>query len=250
VKRARKLFRIGLEDPTDNSIAQAQWAAREDSRLNLEVALGGADNTFEASAQDAYQGADFRSAVDNARLWQRDQPFEPRPAQFGSFLASEGLDDHTTAIELARNGWQANPQNAGLINNLAFSYLRAGQVEGASDILGNLRLHGLPPEELIPALATLGLLAYRQGRPDIGRERYIHAGDVAQDAKRPDLLVFASIYMANEEQRLGSPEARDDVALAAARAEEVIVDDNPQAELIRRRLRWLIQGGDDGPTRR
>ena len=50
-----------------------------------------------------------------------DEPFSSRPAVLGSFAAATGLEDYGLAVNITGNGLIANPNELGLINNLAFS---------------------------------------------------------------------------------------------------------------------------------
>jgi hypothetical protein len=84
LRAARKLFRQALTAPTDNTVAQAQWASEHVHGLHVDPLALRAPTSWEARAYDARTAGDLGRAVDEARMWQRDQPFASRPAEFGS----------------------------------------------------------------------------------------------------------------------------------------------------------------------
>lgn len=219
VRRARRLFRLALEKPTDNTIAQARWAKGLDPAINLEARHYNDPLSAEARAWHFYYEGKWSAALANFWTWHFDQPFSRRPCATGSFIAAEILDNHDEAIDLARSGLQANPDDPALLNNLAFSLIHVGRLSEAKDNLVRVRGQGVPVEDAIPLFATFGLFAFRCGYPDRGRQYYREAIDRARALGNEELAVLAELHLAHEEDLAGGPLA-DELMKAAHRNAE------------------------------
>jgi tetratricopeptide (TPR) repeat protein len=226
-RQARKLFRRALVAPTDNSVAQAEWAA---PRLGLEVGEEPlAERTsWEARALVAQRAGDPKSASDEAWGWLDDQPFASRPAEFGSYAASSHRD-FERGFEFARRGIVANPDEFLLRNNAAFCLLSMNRVQEAEHHLAAIRRDDLKAQDRAILTATLGLYHYRRGDPEAGRKLY---QDAIRMAREPSVRTLATIMLAREELLAGGSEA----AQLAARARQLV--DQPTVRTLKV---WLIQ---------
>jgi Flp pilus assembly protein TadD len=67
------------------------------------------------------QAETWDQALVATRRWFEDEPFSARPAMLGSAIAASAMDDFFEAASIARRGLVSNPDDPGLINNLAFA---------------------------------------------------------------------------------------------------------------------------------
>jgi tetratricopeptide (TPR) repeat protein len=242
VRKARKLFRHSLVQPTENAIAQARWAS--DHAKHLELAVDSfLDHSPEARAWSSTESGDWDVALSHALLWLADQPFSSGPAVHASYVASVPLARFADAARIARLGLEANPRDVVLLNNLVFSLASAGQISEAEEAFSQLPHRDLAIHHEIPWLATSGLLHFRRGNPVEGRRLYSEAIARASRAS-PKMLALASLYLAREEILVGSDAARDATdralqAVARAPSQDVLV----VAEQIRLLLRERPLGG-------
>jgi tetratricopeptide (TPR) repeat protein len=204
---ARRLFTLALRSPSENAVAQAGWAARRDGAARVSDVHLNLPMTYEARAWESRRKEDWPGAVEEASKWLRDEPFAARPAIFGSFMAA-GIGDYRMSIKFAQNGIDANSDEPILVNNLAFALASQGEVESAVRALAKLSPEALHIGDRIAVTATLGLVEFRSGRPDQGRELYQRAIHFAQAHRLHDTEKWATVYMLCEELRLiGVPRA-------------------------------------------
>jgi hypothetical protein len=160
-------------------------------------------SSFEANAWFAWQKARWKIALNEASQWLADQPFSSRPALFGSFLASSVIEDFDDAVAFAQHGLLSNPEDFSLHNNLAFSLALRGDVKDAGKALAQIRTNSLTARERVIIKATAGLVAFRSGNIERGRELYGSA--IAQGSSLEQII--ARIYYAFEELRIHAPRA-------------------------------------------
>lgn len=201
-KQSRKLFKVSLEDPTENAIAQAQWAT-EHRHLSLPVnpAHFKEPLAFESIARNAYALDDWSGCVDALENWSKDQPFLAQPYIVGSFVASEFMDKPARSLNFTRSGIKIHPNDVTLHNNAAVSYARLKMFGEASDSLA--RAYALSDKanvaEQALLKATAGLLSFRKGNAEAGRKAYWDAIIKAVDAKNRRLARRAYLHLMHEE---------------------------------------------------
>jgi hypothetical protein len=208
--RVRKFFSKALVSPTENSVAQAAWIQRHMPGFTLEEELLDAPRAFEARAWEAVAGGRYEEAVDNASGWLADEPFATRPALFGSWIASTALGDHEAAIRFLDGALIANPEDPRLLADLLYNRASANQVDEAEALLSVLERTleadqaGHSAEEWRVLLAAdRGLIAFRRGMPEAGREHYASALDVATRHGLREFGASALINLSREEARIG-----------------------------------------------
>jgi tetratricopeptide (TPR) repeat protein len=214
-KRARRLFDRALVDPTENSLAQVEWASRRLKGLRITEEALSQPGAHEARARMFEELRQWDRAVDEAWLWLLDQPFSVGPAAFGSCIAEMGAHDFKRAALFAQQGLQANPRSATLLNNLAFAQLESGETD-----LAEINLTSIPTPELdddagVTWRATLGLLAFRKGDRQGGRSRYQEAIEAARKLGHRERQAMAAIILAREEWRLDGTSALPFIRQAA-----------------------------------
>ena len=226
VSKSKKLFRQSLEDPTENSIAQAAWAARHHRGIAFDHEFLSLPNTFEAKSWTFYQQGQWERAVENCRLWLFDQPFSSRPSIQGSFLAGVALEDYEMSEYFAKQGLLANPSDSTLLNNLAFALINRKDVDQARGALAKIRRTKTSERDKMILDATRGLLEYRTGNVQLGRELYSNAISMAEqvkDSERSTLLALASAFHAMEEASIVvSTEEVEEIRSLLAKAFQVV----------------------------
>jgi tetratricopeptide (TPR) repeat protein len=225
-KQARRLFGVALTHPTENSLAQAEWASRRLGGLPVQDQVRADQGAFEARARLAYEERDWQAAVREAWGWLMDQPFSMEPAAFGSCVAEMGLRDLNLSVQFAAVGRRANPQDPTLINNLAYAQVEQGEIDAAA---ATLRLIPAPPLADAAGVswrATEGLLAYRRGDRLVGRQRYREAIAAAKSLNLHERRAMASLMLAREEWRLdgaaAAPYLQEGVQLARGQADSLL----------------------------
>lgn len=204
-REARRLFRQALEDPTDNAVAQAEWASRHVAGVPVPAAASEQPESWEARAWVAAGQNDHVRAVEEAWRWYFDQPFACRPAEFGSYYAS--IDGgYDAGAEIARAGLRANPDDFLLLNNLAFCLASSDRELEAEAVYSRVRPGALPDGQLPTYLATRGLIAFRLGQVEEGR--YLYAESTARWGEGVNRAI-ATIMLAREELRIRSPRAAE-----------------------------------------
>ncbi len=232
-QKARQLFRLSLEDPTENAIAQAQWASQHTSGLIVPTPLLNQPTTYEARALRARLEGRWNAAIDSSWEWTEFEPTSTRPLMMGCYVAGVVFGDGATVVEFAERGLYAEPHNPSLLNNKAVGLAYLGRVSEAVVILAKVVIE-TSPQFTQPALyATAGLLAFRAGDPIGGRESYERAASHPYARQDRNVRLMALWHLALEEAR-----ARTDKADAAAARAERAGKDTKLAEVaaLRKRL--------------
>lgn len=198
-RSGHKLFREALVDPTENAIAQAEWAARRDS--SLQILPGGVNTpcTYEATAWRELAHMEWESALRSSWLWFRDEPFASRAAEFGSWVAAVTIGSDGESARFAEAGLRTHPKNPLLLNNLAVALATMDQADEARAVFDQI-----PDSEAksdVTYLATKGLILYRSGDPETGRTLYREALEEARRRRDKKREVWALLHFAREEFR-------------------------------------------------
>jgi tetratricopeptide (TPR) repeat protein len=213
-QKARELLQLAVVSPTENAVAQVEVEAKR-VRFEVPEAVLMREGRHEAQARDHLERRSWRASVDAAIQWQQDQKFSLEAAVFASFVASAGLEDYEVAITVASLGLVANPNDATLLNNLAFASASLGRVDDAESALRRVDERSIDPYESCVVLATQGLVAFRRGAAPAGRALYLDAIRAAERAGLREPAVRARAYLAREEVLSGTDEAA--AALETAR---------------------------------
>lgn len=208
-RKTRKLFKASLEDPTDNAVAQAAWAARRLSGFEVPPDALRVPRSFEARAWASFSQGNWHDSMQNASQWLCDEPFSSRPAEFGSYVADVALEDYSLSEGFARRGLISNPGELPLLNNLVFSLANEGKLDEAEDLLQSAT-EADPKDPVVSALmATNGLIRFRRGDLQSGRDLYSRAMTQLGDARLQKQRALAAIYLAREEIRADTSRKAD-----------------------------------------
>ena len=209
-RRARHHFLQAMDDPTENSVAQAAFISRRQKGVvSIPERARCLPRSYEASAWAALQDGRWTDAAEQSESWFADEPFSSRSAVFSSWVASALLGRHEDAIRLTAIARRISPDSFMLDNNLAFSLASIGRWKKARKIL-EVYATSPPDDDDRPVLnATRGLIAYRSG--DIKSGRDLYGAAIRQAVERNDFVtaITALGYVGREEQRIGQPNAAD-----------------------------------------
>jgi len=211
-RNARKLFQTSLIRPTENSVAQSVWAKQWLNSLEIDEAIKITPRTYEAQTWSSFFTFDWKRLMKFAEVWLADELFSSRPAIFGSYAASVGLEDFRSAERFSRIGLRANPSDYTLINNLAFSLAKQDKLDEAFDLMENLSRPAPTTSSEIALEATEGLIHLRKGDIQQGKAKYLHAIELSRHNSLPKLQALASIYYAQEMLRVGGLELSSVIA--------------------------------------
>lgn len=185
-KDAKRRFEIAMLDPTENALAQVKWA---EDKSNSRFAFGNPTHHLLGAHEAAfikayYQNHDIVEAARHVDKWFDDEPFSAVAAMMHSYMGSI-LDDYQSVIDVCDLGLRSNPNHPCLMNNKIFAQISSGQVfEGDEEtvlaklasITKYLSAEASKEDADVAHIgANIGLLLYRSGYPEKGRQAYDHA---------------------------------------------------------------------------
>ncbi len=217
IRRGRKLLDRALVAPTDNVVAQAAWTARRIDSTPIDPKYLKYDFTFEARAFEHFQGGRWPETLGDALAWHADEPFASRPLILAGFVAGVAMADFDRCARITREGLRVNPNEQTLRNNLAFALASDGKIEAAYDALRRLPAQSVSADVLPAYTATWGLIAFRAGLPELGRQLYELAIRRAKVARNASAEAIAVTFLAREERFAGTADA----SAAFIRAQEL-----------------------------
>lgn len=219
-KKGKRLFSIALEDPTENTLAQATSLQNMIGEFSKSINPEQLAHSFEAETRLKFYSQDFEAALEAAKKWFAYQPFSSRPALAGSYIASVALEQFEDAIKIARMGLISSPREFMLKNNLAFSLASLGKTDKAKEALVHVTESELTESERYTLDATRALIAFRSGNAEEGRNLYRSA--LSGFKKQRDLRseTIAKFFLAREEHIIDSPfaEAIKEDAITTAKS--------------------------------
>lgn len=239
IKNAKKLFRRAMLSPTENSVAQAEWASR---RILTDFEVTPAQTPpriYEARAWELYMAEKWEASFQQAIKWLYDEPFSVRPVLLSSYIKSTIEEDYEASAKLLRFGLIANPGDGVLLNNLAFVLASANKTQEAREYFNQIVRSELALHEKIIVTATEGLLRFREGFPDEGRAMYLQAIETARGPEFQHLRARAAGYLAREELLVQSSDAHKAYERACQESDEMSVQDITLSLLLKRLILLL-----------
>jgi len=211
-KRARQRFHESLVAPTENSLAQAQWATEQDRKIVIPAAAWTTPDSHEALALARRQDRDWATVLRFCAAWLAEEPFSSRAAMMGSFVGFR--PEHNAAAEqFASAGLRCDSGHVGLLNNRAVARAYLGRTSEAYSDVREATRHDTGRNSAA-LLATLGLIAFRSGMPDLGREFYERSIAWLTASKDHTSVARALIYLAREEIRSDPARTASSIELA------------------------------------
>ena len=204
LKQSKKLFKLSLQRPNENSLAQAAWASKHNQsiRFNFDI-YADIKNIFEASYLIKFHQKQWIRAVNMCRLWRDDQPFSVEPYVTGSYILLTMLDKYEEGKNFAKSGLTANQSDFSLLNNMAFADINLQNYDAAKKyvqkIERDIKVSTLPRLEQTVLNATKGLLAFRTGDSESGRRLYLEAQKMAKAENDMEVLAAVVVYHTIEE---------------------------------------------------
>jgi len=202
LKASKKLFLKSAQMPNDNSLAQLTWAKQE-TGIELSTTNQNIPFIYEANSRAALSKGDFPAALESTIDWIMDEPFSIVPATTGSYIAASFTDDLKCAEQFCTLGLRANPNDSTLINNYAVILAKKGRVDLALEQFMKINTAEESSSMSITLNATAGLLLFRSGNPQEGREKYQEAINLAKKLNQPEAQSMAELHYAQEEIELG-----------------------------------------------
>lgn len=199
LKKGKQYIKQSLINPNDNSLAQAEFIKyQKNINIPFEHSFNEIPLSYEADARAFSAECNWHQAFEECKKWQSDIPYSSRPAIFGSYLAGELLCDYEAAKSIAQKGITSNKDDESLLNNYAYSIICLGELDKADNILKKIKINHFT------SVATKGLLQYRRGDIELGRDLYEKAIDMCNKNEANSIAV-AYFHLASEEIRQGSP---------------------------------------------
>lgn len=205
-KSGKNLFNKSLISPNDNSLAQAKWASKEFGLSLISSSLDfNIKNNYEAMAMENFFHENWDKSFNNALMWFIDTPYAKRPIQLASHIASSITDKQEDAIKIIKAGLISHPNDPELLNNIAYSLGLTNQVEEADKYLRKVNFNTeLTEKNKICLTATKGLILYRKGFPDKGKQLYLKAIENAKEKNFEYLHSLAIVNFVREEVLSGA----------------------------------------------
>jgi tetratricopeptide (TPR) repeat protein len=204
-RKAARFFRQSIVDPNGNALAQAEWATPAfGATLVSESSLRLADEAFEAKAFHLHRTGKFEDVPAVCNQWSSEEPFLIRPYEFGA-QAANLIEDHETALLLARRGLHIRPNAAKLLNSAAFALANLGMLDEAEALLQRVKADA-DDDSLLVTEANRGLVAFRRGETELGTSLYKKAIDGFRYRQRTYLTTSARLYFAREALRAKIPQ--------------------------------------------
>jgi len=195
IKNSKRLFNESLINPNDNAVAQAVWAGKHITNLNLNQGLfDRTPHIFEAKAYHFYYNKLWGNAYSSTMQWFIDQPFSSDPAVFGSFIATSVLEKYDEGIKIAKIGLKSTPNDFTLLNNLAFAYLKNNNIKEAQLTIAKIHAESLSDYQRVFYLATKGLLLYKLSQVEAGENLYNEASNLADKTKNKKLQLLSDFH--------------------------------------------------------
>lgn len=211
IKKAKERFHQSLKDPTENALAQMKWAeGKIRNGFHLEELISNNRLAYEAAFRTAYTERDMEKALQLAQEWMADEPFAPEPVANVTYVASL-LDDYEMAIRSTERELRlAAVREICILNNRVYALMSGGKAftdeqagaelsDWVSNISRDLRENRIQDVgDQVHALANLGLLFYRAGELELGRNFYNQAADLTKTAKARQTEGSVLTYHARE----------------------------------------------------
>ena len=188
-RKARQRFRASLAAPTDNALAQARWVSAQISDLHIDEDMFSIPFGFEARSWRALEEGRWGDAQNECAMWLADEQYSSRPAIAGSYIGIALTNDFIFAETFAREGLRADSSGETLRNNLTVALAYQGKMDEAIQEFKRIT----PPLSELPSYvwhATDGLLKFRLGDIDTGRELYAKAEQLAPKMRRHRVSIF------------------------------------------------------------
>lgn len=198
--KTKKLLQTALKSPNDNSLAQIEWIVNKMHLFDINPANYTIENKYEALAFYNYYSNKWDKALENSIYWFYDLPFSGQPVMFGSHIAGMILYKRDIAIKFLKAGLVSHPNDAQIINNIAYFLALDNKVDDAENYLRKIRYSSeIKQTTKICLKATHGLISFRKGFHEEGRYSYLEAISESKSIRNSNLWWLAILNYAREE---------------------------------------------------
>lgn len=200
-KKSRNIFNRSLVNPNDNSLAQAQWAV-QNGNLSLVFGQLAVPHDYESEAFRMFSEGKYDKALDSAVDWICDIPFSEKAVKFGYEVSTTYLKKYNVSSKILEIGLKAHPNDKFMLNNRAYVNAVDNNIEEAKKDIERLEsICSINEEGTVPACmtATRGLIFYREGMTEQGREKYAQAIKMAENLNDRTLIAKAKLNKIREE---------------------------------------------------
>jgi tetratricopeptide (TPR) repeat protein len=198
IKNGRRLYRDALANPTENALAQVEWASRDGCASFDSANPPTAPCDFEATCMRGFFQHRWKQSLDDSKKWLVDQPFSGRAATAASYLQAAALEDYASSAEIASRALIITPKQPMLWNNLAFAEASMGKIDEAQAALVKGFAYSKQLIQNAVLTATKGLIAFRAGRHQEGQDLYLDAMEQAVRLGNREIALVASLYLLRE----------------------------------------------------
>lgn len=200
VKVLKQLVSLGLKEPNDNSLAQAEWLYQQERNLILpEKMPAHIPFNYEAETLHLNDIGQYDDAYRMSLNWLRTSNFSRRASLMASSIASINLGKREEAINLLKIGLISNPNNEILLNNIAYLLLLDNDVREAKKSLSKISMNNLDLPCSLCVQATLGLLDFRNGNIKEGTNKYKHVMEIAHKMNILEIEQIAHMNLLREQ---------------------------------------------------
>ncbi len=212
IRRAKKIMRQAIIEPTENALAQVEWATSLhkidfDDMIGLRSTIPA---SYEATTVHKYYRKEFAESLKACRKWGRYQFLSSQPIILSTYISSCLLNDDLGAIDIFDNAFPAQKSNSLAMNNYAFALARIGRTKEAAEILSKGR-HTASAEVKLACIATMGLICFREGDVEGGRKLYATAANGFKLLEDHRSAAVATYFWAVEEKRIESQNAESKI---------------------------------------
>lgn len=198
-KKAKKYLKMAIISPNDNSLAQIEWINNRDLLLDINPSDYDINNNYEALALYKYFNQDYKTAYDQCKEWFFDLPFSKRPVILGYHIATTFLDRPSKAIEFLQAGLYSHPNDAQIINNLAYSLALENKIDEAEKYMNQIiDVSEMSTNTKICLTATRGLIFFRKDQISKGIDLYEKAIAIAKSSNNNYFIWLAKLNFARE----------------------------------------------------
>ena len=135
-------------------------------------------------------------------MWMQDYRFEHRPIDFAFNISCDYLKRYDYAIAIVQRYLKSSPNDPAAVNNLAYALGLSDRIEEAETVLSKIEIKVSQTGDNtngICLIATCGLIEFRKGNIESGRDLYNKAITIAKRRGDKKLSAKARLNMIREE---------------------------------------------------
>lgn len=225
-RRAKKIIISALANPSENTLAQARYLAKDLPALlpHIKPHLG-RTVASEASALEYFYHSQFTDAFNSANVWVTSETYSHRALLFTARVAFFSQGDAGLALEFALEATRIGVSSLPAHNDATYYAALNNNVVLARKYLNKAMSLASKMEETdtdkVALTATEGLVLFREGNSQLGKAKYEEAIKLAHRIGRKGygngdvLAAIALLNLAREEKLAKLPSAKSTLARAS-----------------------------------